>query len=106
MNASAASLSSMEHSWMYYLIPLIIMSLSIFVVDFYVEAYVAQKTEPILTAKLGTVLAFTCSVGLSFVWNHPHLVKVVVLDKIKTIIDQEHALSWGVIISYILFVLG
>jgi hypothetical protein len=40
------------------------------------------------------------------VWNHPHLVKVIVMDRIKTIIEQEHALSWGVIISYVLYILG
>lgn len=28
------------------------------------------------------------------------------MDKIKTIIEQEHSLSWGVITSYILYVLS
>ncbi len=34
------------------------------------------------------------------------LLKLKVMDKIKTIIEQEHSLSWGVIISFILYILG
>ena len=30
----------------------------------------------------------------------------MVMDKIKTIIEQEHALSWGVIITYVFFFLA
>ena len=95
-----------KHSWFYFLIPIVILSLFIFIIDFYVDAYVTVKTDQVFTSKMGALFAFTTSVGLSFVWNHPHLVKIVVLDKIKTIIEEEHALSYGVIISYILFCLG
>lgn len=95
-----------QHSWLYFLIPIVILSLFIFVIDFYVDAYVALKTDHVFTSKMGALFVFTSSIGLSFVWNHPHLVKIVVLDKIKTIIEQEHALSWGVIISYILYCLA
>jgi len=31
------------------------------------------------------------------------LVRIVVLDKIKTIIEEEHRLSWGVFTAYALF---
>lgn len=97
---------AVSHSWMYYLIPVLIMSLCIYVIDYYIESYVTQKTDGIYTAKYGAIFVFTCSIGLSFVWNHPHLVKVIVMDKIKTIIEQEHALSWGVITAYVLYVLA
>ncbi len=66
----------------------------------------AQKTDQVFAAKVGTIFVFTCSVGLSFIWNHPHVVRIVVMDKIKAIIEQEHALSWGVLISYTLYCLG
>lgn len=95
-----------NHSWLYYFIPVLLMSLSIYVIDFYIEAFVTQKTDSTFAAKYGSIFVFTCSVALSFVWNHPHLVKVIVMDKIKTIIEQEHALSWGVIFAYFLYVLG
>jgi zinc transporter 5/7 len=91
---------------MYYLIPVLLMSLFLFVIDFYAESFVTQKTDAVYAAKYGAIFIFTCSVGLSFVWNHPHLVKVMVMDKIKTIVEQEHALSWGVIISFLLYSLG
>lgn len=98
--------NEMNHSWLYYLIPVLIMALFIFVIDFYIESYITQKTDQAYSAKYGAIFVFSCSVGLSFIWNHPHIVKVTVMDKIKTIIEQEHALSWGVIIAYILFLLG
>jgi hypothetical protein len=82
------------------------MALFIFVIDFYIESYITQKTDQAYSAKYGAIFVFSCSVGLSFIWNHPHIVKVTVMDKIKTVIEQEHALSWGVIIAYILFLLG
>ncbi len=86
--------------------PVITIGLFLFVLDFYVEAYVTQKTDSTYAAKYGAIFAFTCSIGLSFVWNHPHLVKVMVMDKIKTIIEEEHALSGGVIIAYFLYMLA
>lgn len=104
--SSESEIAQANHTWLYYLIPLVLMSLFIFVIDFYVNSYVASKTDSTYCAKYGTLFIFTCSVGLSFIWNHPHLVKVIVMDKIKTIIEQEHALSWGVIIAYILYMLG
>ena len=95
-----------QHSWIYFLIPIILLSLFIFVIDFYVDAYVTQKTDGVYTSKMGAIFVFSCSIGLSFLWNHPHLVRIVVMDKIKTIIEQEHALSWGVIIAFFLYILG
>ena len=95
-----------SHSWLYYLIPVLVMSLFTFVIDFYIESYVNQKTEPVYASKFGAIFIFTSSLGLSFVWNHPHLVKVMVMDKIKTIIEEEHALSKGLLITFILYILG
>lgn len=98
--------NAVEHSWLYYLLPILMIALFIFVVDFYIESYVIAKTEHAYASKFGAMFAFTCSLFLSFIWNHPHLVKVMVMDKIKTIIEQEHALSWGVLITFILYFLA
>jgi hypothetical protein len=103
---ASSSTSILDHSWYYFVIPIVSASLFIFVIDFYAESYTTQKTEPVFSAKFGALFAFTCSFCLSFVWNHPHLVKVTIMDKIKTIIEQEHALSWGVIISFVFYSLG
>ena len=94
------------HSGFYYLMPVLLMSIFLYIIDFYIDSYVTQKTDVTYAAKYGAVFAFTSSIGLSFVWNHPHLVKVMVMDKIKTIIEQEHALSGGVILAYFLYILG
>lgn len=98
--------NQIQHTWLYYLIPTFLMSLFIFVFDFYVDSYVSNKTESNFTSKYGSIFVFTTSVGLSFIWNYPHLVKVMVVDQIKTIVEQEHALSSGVVIAYCLFVIA
>lgn len=98
--------TQVQHSWIYYFVPILVMALFLFVIDFYVEAYASQKTDANYSSKYASIFVFSTSIGLSFVWNHPHLVKVIVMDKMKTIVEQEHALSWGVIISYFLYVLG
>lgn len=95
-----------QHTWLYYLIPTFLMSLFIYVLDFYVDSYVSNKTESNFASKHGSTFVFTTSMGLSFIWNYPHLVKVMVVDQIKTFVEQEHALSWGVIIAYCLFVIA
>jgi zinc transporter 5/7 len=94
-----------NHSWFYYIFPVFLISLFLFVIDFYVESFVQQKTDSVYTSKFGSFFVFTSSLFLSFIWNHPHMVKIMVMDKIKTIIEQEHALSWGVIIAYLFFIL-
>ena len=82
------------------------MALFLYIIDFYIDSFVTQKTDSTFSAKYGSIFIFTTSIGLSFVWNHPHLVKVIIMDKIKTIIEEEHALSGGVILAYILYILG
>jgi zinc transporter 5/7 len=98
--------TQVQHSWIYYFVPILVMALFLFVIDFYVESYASQKTDANYSSKYASIFVFSTSIGLSFVWNHPHLVKVIVMDKMKTIVEQEHALSWGVIITYFLYVLG
>jgi hypothetical protein len=82
------------------------MGLFLYVIDFYIDSYVTQKTDQTYASKYGAIFVFSTSIGLSFVWNHPHLIKVIVMDRIKTIIEEEHALSGGVIMAYLLYMLG
>lgn len=80
------------------------MSLFVYVIDFYIEMMVAQKTDNIQTSKFGSIFVFTCAGFLSLIWNHPHV--VIVIDKIKKVIDEEHALSAGVVMAYFLYIIG
>jgi len=93
-------------AWYWYLVPLVIASTFIFIIDFYVDTYVTHKTDIQYTAKYGPIFLFVSSIVLSFFWNHPHVIKIVVMDKIKTIIAEEHALSAGVICVCILFIMA
>lgn len=75
-----------------------------YVVDFYLDVLVVQKTDSIYATKFGSIFVFTWAGALSLVWNHPHV--VVVIDRIKTVIENEHSLSTGVLIAYVLFCIG
>ena len=94
------------YSWYHFIVPIVMMSLFIYFVDFYIESYVAQKTDAAFASKYSALFVFTCSLALSFVWNHPHVVRVAVMDRIRTVVEEEHALSWGVLVAYVLFVLS
>ena len=72
----------------------------------YVESYVTHKTDIQYTSKYGSMFVFTCALCLSYVWNHPHVIKIVVMDKIKTIISEEHAVSYGVLFVFIFYMIG
>lgn len=80
------------------------MSLFVYVIDFYIDMMVAQKTDNIQTSKFGSIFVFTWAGFLSLIWNHPHV--VIVIDKIKTVIEEEHALSAGVVMAYFLYIIG
>lgn len=94
------------HAWYYYLIPLVLTVLFVFIIDFYVDSYVTHKTDIQYSSKYGTIFMFITGLCLSYVWNHPHVIKIVVMDKIKTIIAEEHAVSLGVIFVFVFFMIG
>jgi zinc transporter 5/7 len=52
------------------------------------------------------MFVFICALCLSFVWNHPHVIKIVVMDKIKTIISEEHAVSYGCLFVFIFYMIS
>jgi hypothetical protein len=80
------------YSWYHFIIPVIMMSLFIFFIDFYIESYVTQKTDVAFASKYSALFAFTCSLALSFIWNHPHVVKVTVMDRIRTVSELDLSL--------------
>lgn len=80
------------------------MSLFIYVIDFYLDTIVNQKNDGIQSAKYGSIFIFTWAGILSLVWNHPHV--TIVIDKIKTVVEEEHALSVGVLIAFFMYIIG
>lgn len=81
-----------------------VMTFFMYVIDFYVGMIVTQKTDSSQTAKFGTMLVFSWAGLLSLFWNHPQVIELV--ENIKKNTDVEHHLSAGVIIAYLMFMIG
>jgi zinc transporter 5/7 len=93
-------------SWLNVIIPLAIVILSVYVIDYYIESVAANHMHPSRLALYSAASMFGAALLLSYVWNHPYMARTSTLHKLKDIITEDHALSGGVIFSVLIFVLG
>lgn len=105
LGMSSNAINENEHSIIFILFQLVLAAIFVFIINFYIEFYVSHKTSPLYAAKYGQMLIFLISLALSYLWSHhPHVIKVLVGDKVKTIVEEEHAISLGVFLVVVLFV--
>ncbi|XP_065836732.1 proton-coupled zinc antiporter SLC30A5-like [Oscarella lobularis] len=95
------SSEELSFSWTDVALPLLAVIIFTFILDFYVESVCSAKLESAHLHKLGTIASFTSALVLSFIWNHPDFP-----SKSMSSVTMHHALSPGVIVAYILFVLA
>eukprot|EP00118_Oscarella_pearsei_P019473 m.207153 g.207153 ORF g.207153 m.207153 type:complete len:328 (+) comp39692_c0_seq11:151-1134(+) len=86
--------------WYDIAVPLLAVIILTFILDFYVESLCSTKLDSAHLHKLGSISSFTAALILSFIWNHPDFP-----SKSMSSVTTHHALSPGVIVVYILFVL-
>lgn len=90
-------------SWPAMLIPLLIVVLFVFVVDYYVDAICMTRLEVLHTARFGSMATFTVAVILSFFWDHPFIGHVTNMRVLRVIVVEDHLLSGGAVFSFVLF---
>ena len=93
-------------SWTAMLVPLLIVILFMFVIDYYVEAVCVTRLEVLHTARFGSMATFTVAVFLSFIWDHPFIGHVTNLRALRVIVVEDHLLSGGAVFSFVLFMFG
>ncbi|XP_076341601.1 proton-coupled zinc antiporter SLC30A5-like isoform X2 [Tachypleus tridentatus] len=85
--------------WTYLLVPLSVVAVCMFMLDYYVAVVAATHLEGSQQAKLGSLTVFVAVLVFSWVWRHS---TVASLQESQV----EHALSGGVIFSWIMFILA
>jgi zinc transporter 5/7 len=88
-------------SWVDLLFPLLAIILFTFILDFYMESICGSRLDASSLSRITSISSFTAALGLSLLWNHPRFPVGAVVTS-----DVDHALSPGVIVAYILFVLA
>jgi zinc transporter 5/7 len=78
-------------------------ALFVYTIDAYVDLHIANKTNVQIMSKYGTWFMFVFAIVLSSLWTTSNPYTVVIRDKIKTIVTQEHVVSNGVLCAFILF---
>lgn len=97
---------SQVSSWMYLLFPLALIILSVFVLNYYIEAVTCNHLQPAKTSEYGTYAMFLSALFLALTWNHPYMTKITTLDRLQDIITEDHVLSLGVLFSLAAFCLA
>ena len=81
--------------------PLITIILLIFILDYYGESICSSRLNSTSLSRVTSITSFTAALVISLMWNHPSFfAKSVMLS------SADHALSPGVVVAYMLFVLG
>ncbi|XP_064619343.1 proton-coupled zinc antiporter SLC30A5-like isoform X2 [Lineus longissimus] len=93
-----------EVSSMSLVLPFLVATLVIFVLDYYIEAVATNRLEAVNVAKYGSISIFVSGLILSLFWSEAYKAKVTIHHHIQEIIAEEHALSGGVIFSIILII--
>ena len=93
-------------SWAAMSIPLLIVIVFVFVIDYYVDAICTTRLEVLHTARFGSMAAFTVAVLLSFFWDHPFVGHVTNMRALRVIVVEDHLLSGGAVFSFVLFMFG
>lgn len=91
-------------SWLYLVIPMGLVILFVFLLDFYIEAVASNHLQGPRTAVYGTYAIFISALLLGVTWNHPMVSWITTVT--KDIITEDHVLSGGVIFSLMTFILG
>ncbi|KAL4227543.1 hypothetical protein ACF0H5_012986 [Mactra antiquata] len=93
-------------SWFALLLPLTLIILFVFIIDYYIEAVAVNHLQATKTAEYGAYAMFGGALLLALTWNHPLTARITSMNKLQDIITEDHVLSWGVVFSLGAFILA
>ncbi|XP_035667204.1 zinc transporter 5-like isoform X1 [Branchiostoma floridae] len=97
---------TVDHTWLSLVLPFLVVVLFVFVLDYYVESICTNKLEAPRVAWVGSVSVFLAALLLSTVWAHPYRKKLATMNKDVELLGYEHAMSGGVVLSAIIFMIA
>ena len=97
----SVSTSSSFGNIFFFILPLITISMILFVGDFYVEQISITKLDQIRTFRYGTLLMIGSALIATFLWTKT--ISVWFVGSNGQIEEEEHALSGGVVFAIVMF---
>nr|CAB3266218.1 zinc transporter 5-like [Phallusia mammillata] len=90
-----------------YLFPLLFVTVSVFVIDYYGQSLLSAKMDPVQISRLGYFFISVTALILGFHWSHPAAVAISKLHGgTTTVRTAEHVISGGVIVGTIFLFLS
>lgn len=90
-----------------YLFPLVFVTVSVFVIDYYGQSLLSAKIDPVQISRLGYFFISIAALFVGFHWSHPAAVAISQLHGgTKTVRTEEHIISGGVIVGTIFLFLS
>lgn len=90
-------------SWFTLFVLMCVISVFVFVLDYYVVSISTQKLDVGRSAQCATVGVFVSAFLFALIWNHPYVTAVSMTSKAQDVIADEHLLSGGVVFSCVMF---
>ena len=86
------------------MVPLGLIVLFVFILDFYVESFCISKMEGPLTSKVGATASFVSALLIAVLWDQPWAWSMHEWHHGKP--GEKHLLSGGTVFSALFFILG
>ncbi|XP_028661333.1 proton-coupled zinc antiporter SLC30A5 [Erpetoichthys calabaricus] len=96
---------SKVESWASLIIPFVMVTFSIMILDFYVESVCTAKMEAPKCARYGSIFIFLSGLLLANFWTHPLTDQLRAISK-SAQQSTEHVLSGGVVVSAFFFIVS
>jgi len=91
--------------WISSILPMSLVVLVVFILDFYVESFCLSKLEGAMTSKVGAMASFISALFFALLWDQPWAWSMHEWHHGNTA-GVKHLLSGGTVFSAILFILG
>lgn len=93
-------------SWTSLIFPLLLVTMLVMVVDYYIESACVVHLDATRTGQYGTMVVLASALVIDTIWNHPFVSQVTNMHNIKNLILEEHEISVGVVFSVFIFAFG
>lgn len=94
---------SLVESWTSLVFPLLLVTMLVMVVDYYIESACVVHLDATRTGQYGTMVVLASALVINTIWNHPFVGQVTNMHNIKNLILEEHEISVGVVFSVFIF---
>lgn len=94
---------SIVESWGSLMFPVLLVTVWVFVIDYYIEAACVSRLDVTRTGQFGMMAVLVSALVINTIWNHPFVSQMTNIRQVKNLMTEEHEISVGVVFSVVLF---